>query len=135
MLQTSQEKKRLGDKLAKTLVLKNPNKPNKTPRIITLVVIGMIFMTFLILFTGSAMKSSDAYKVAVENIEQNQAIIDETGGIKGYGMMPSGSVSITNGFGEADLNITVLGNEHDTSVRVILTKVPNGEWELVKLIR
>ncbi len=112
---------------------KNPNKPSKTPRIITFVSVGIIFITFLILFTGSAMKRSDAYKVVIENIEQNQSILKETGGITGYGMMPTGSIKINNGFGQAELEIKVLGTNKTLNISVYLTKEPNGNWELIEL--
>ena len=79
------------------------------------------------------MKNSDAYKVAVNRIENNQEILTETGGIKGYGMMPTGHVSISNGYGKAQLEIEVLGNERDINVSVYLTKEPNGEWELIEM--
>jgi uncharacterized RDD family membrane protein YckC len=133
VLAASEEKKRLGDKLAKTIVVKNPNKPSKTPRIITLASVGIILISFLILFTGSAMKRSDAYKVAIENIEQNQSILKETGGITGYGMMPTRSIKINNGFGQAELEIKVLGTNKALNISVYLTKEPNGKWELIEL--
>ncbi|EPR69780.1 hypothetical protein ADIWIN_4055 [Winogradskyella psychrotolerans RS-3] len=133
VLAVSTDKKRLGDKVAKTIVVQNPNKPSKTPRIIALIGIGIVFITFMVLFIGSAMKNSDAYKVAVENIEQNQKILDETGGITGYGMMPTGSININNGYGEAQLEIKVLGKDNDVSVGAYLTKQPKGEWKLIKM--
>lgn len=133
VLAASEEKKRLGDKTAKTIVVKNPNKPSKTARIITLASIVIVFITFLTLFTGSAIKSSDAYKVAIENIEQNQSILKETGGITGYGMMPTGRIEINNGFGQAELEIKVLGTNKDLNISVYLTKEPNGKWELIEL--
>jgi uncharacterized RDD family membrane protein YckC len=133
VLASSNEKKRLGDNIAKTIVVKNPDKPSKTPRILALIGVAVIFMTFMIVFIGSAMKSSDAYKIAVENIEQNQNIIDETGGIEGYGLMPTGSININNGYGEAQLEIKVLGNHKDINVGVYLTKQPNGKWELIEM--
>ncbi|SDH55314.1 RDD family protein [Winogradskyella thalassocola] len=133
VLAVSNEKKRLGDKVAKTIVVKNPNKPSKTPRVIALIGIGIVFITFMVLFTGSAMKNSNAYKIAVENIEQNQKILDETGGITGYGMIPTGSINISNGYGEAQLKIKVLGKDNDLSVGAYLTKQPNGEWEVINL--
>ncbi|WP_299680625.1 RDD family protein [uncultured Tenacibaculum sp.] len=133
VLASSQEKKRLGDKTAKTIVVKNPNKPSKLPRILALAGVGIAFYTFTFLFVGSAMKNSDAYKVAVQEIEQNQEILDETGGIKGYGMMPTGSVNISNGNGQAQLEIKVLGNEKDLNISVYLTKEPNGEWKLIEM--
>ena len=133
VLALSEEKKRLGDKTAKTIVVKNPNKPIKLPRILVLVGIGIAFFTFTFLFAGSAMKNSDAYKVAIMEIEQNEEILSETGGIKGYGMMPTGNVSISNGNGQAQLKIKILGNEKDLNVDVYLTKEPNGEWKLIEL--
>ncbi|MFT6967040.1 MAG: putative RDD family membrane protein YckC [Marivirga sp.] len=133
VLASSQDKKRLGDKTAKAIVVKDPNKPTKLPRILALVGVGITFFTFTFLFAGSAMKNSDAYKVAITEIEQNEEIISETGGITGYGMMPTGNVNISNGNGQAQLEIKVLGNEKDLNVGVYLTKEPNGEWKLIEL--
>jgi uncharacterized RDD family membrane protein YckC len=133
VLASSQEKKRLGDKTAKAIVVKNPNKPTKLPRVLALVGVGIAFFTFTFLFAGSAMKNSDAYKVAISEIEQNAEIISETGGIIGYGMMPTGNVSISNGNGQTQLEIKVLGNEKDLNIVVYLTKEPNGEWKLIEL--
>lgn len=126
-------KKRLGDKALKTTVVKNPLKLKRLPRILTLIVVGITFFVFIFIFAGTAMKSSDAYKVAIQEIEQNQNILKETGGIKGYGMMPSGNVSISNGTGQADLQIKVIGNKKDLTIQVHLTKEPNGKWTLIEL--
>ncbi len=133
VLASSDEKKRLGDKTAKTIVVKNPNKPTRLPRILTLVGVGITFFVFMFLFVGAAMKNSGAYKVAVNEIENNQEILIKTGGINGYGMMPTGNVNITNGYGQAQLEIEVLGNEKDINVSVYLTKEPNGEWKLIEM--
>lgn len=133
VLAISEEKKRLGDKTAKTIVVKNPNKPAKLPGILTLAGVGIAFFIFIFLFVGSAMKNSDAYKLAIEEIEKNEEILLETGGIKGYGTMPTGSIHTSNGSGEAQLEIKVLGNERDLNIGVYLIKEPNGEWELIEL--
>ena len=133
VLGSSEEKKRLGDKITKTIVLKNPNKPKKLPRILSLVGLGIVFFVFVFLFVGTAMKNSDAYKVAIQNIEMNKEIINETGGITGYGMMPNGSVSVTNGKGQAKLQIKVLGKTKDMNVRVYLEKEPDGQWKQIEM--
>ena len=133
VLATNDQKKRLGDKVAKTVVVKNPNKPTKLPRILALIGVGVTFFVFAFLFAGSAMKNSDAYKVATKEIEQNKDIIAKTGGIKGYGMMPTGNVSISNGQGQAQLEIKVLGNIKDLNVSVYLEKEPNGQWKLIEM--
>jgi len=133
VLASSKEKKRLGDKSAKAIVVKNPNTPTKLPRILALAAVGIAFFTFIVLFAGSAMKNSDAYKVAITEIEKNEEILSETGGIKGYGMMPTGNVNISNGNGQAQLEIKVLGNKMDLNVGVYLIKEPHGEWKLIEL--
>ncbi|AYB35389.1 RDD family protein [Chryseolinea soli] len=131
-LAVSPEKKRLGDKSMKTVVVKNPNKAAKLPRVLALVGVGLAFFVFSFLFAGNALKNSDAYKIAVKEIEHNEEILEETGGIKGYGMMPKGNISIVNGRGEAQLEINVTGNKKDITVNVFLTKEPHEEWKLVE---
>ena len=133
VLAASNDKKRIGDKVTKTTVIKNHNKPKRLPRILALIGLGAIFFSFTYLFAGSAMKSSDAYKVAIQNIEANKEIIEETGGITGYGMMPAGNVSISNGQGQAQLQIKVLGNTKNLEVNVYLEKEPNGQWKLIEM--
>jgi len=133
VLATSDKKLRLGDNLAKTVVLQNPNKPSKTPRIIALVVIGIGFITFMLTFASNALKNSFAYKTAVENIEQSDNIKNKTGGIIGYGMIPSGTIQTRNGYGKANLNITVKGKKKDVEVQAYLEKKPDSEWILVEM--
>lgn len=133
VLAASPEKKRLGDKTAKTIVVQNPNKPTKLPRILALVGIGVVYFSFILLFVGAAIKNSDAYKVAIIEIEKNEEIIKETGGIEGYGFFPTGNINVSNGNGEAQLGIKVLGNEKDINIDVYLTKEPNGEWQLIEM--
>lgn len=133
VLATSDLKKRLGDKTAKTIVVKSPDKPTKLPRILALVGIGFTFFVFIFFIVGSVMKNSDAYKVAKKEIEQNKDIVKETGGIKGYGMMPMGSINVANEQGQAQLEIKVLGNSKDVNVSVYLEKEPNGQWKTIEI--
>ena len=74
------------------------------------------------------MKNSNAYKVAIENIESDANIIDTTGGIAGYGKMPKGNITVTNGHGIAQLQIKVIGQISDVKVYVYLEKEAEGEW-------
>src|SRR5690606_11498653 len=113
VLATNHQKKRLGDKVAKTVVVKNPNKPTKLPRVLALIGVGITFFVFVFFTAGNAMKNTDAYKIATKEIELNKEIIAETCGIKGYGMLPTGNVSISNVQGQAQLEIKVLGNKKD----------------------
>lgn len=133
VLAINNDKKRLGDKIAKTVVIINPTKPSRLIQALVLGVAGITFFLFTFFFIGSVIKNSEAYKEAVENIEINQEIISETGGIKGYGILPTGNVHISNGYGQAHLEIKVLGVKNNLNVKVYLTKELNEEWKLVKI--
>lgn len=133
VLASSEEKRRLGDKTLKTIVVENNTKGAKLPRILAAVGIAVIVFALMFLFVGSAMKNSEAYKVAVQEIEKNEEILKETGGIKGYGMMPTGSINVSNGSGQAQLLIKVIGNTRDLKVNVYLTKEPQGKWNLIEI--
>lgn len=133
VLAASNDKERIGDRVVETIVIKNKNKANKLSRILALIGLGVISFSFMYLFAGSAMKSSDAYKVAIQNIEVNKEIIEKTGGITGYGMMPAGNISITNGLGQAQIQINVLGKIKNLEVSVYLEKKPNEQWKLIEL--
>lgn len=126
-------KKRIGDKLTNSVVLKNPDKAKKVYRIIALIVIGLIFYGFTALFTEAALKSSEAYKVAVIHIENNQEIIQKTGGIKSYGIFPKGNINIINGNGQAVFVISINGKEKNIEVTVLLDKKPNEKWKVTEL--
>ncbi len=131
ILTTSQDKRRIGDKAANTIVVPNPNRPSKILRVLALM--GVVSVLFVSMFfsVASLLKNSDAYKVAVQGIEQNETIVRETGGITGYGVIPTGNIKIVNGTGTAELRIKVLGEVKDLNVNVKLTKVPNSEWQLI----
>ena len=110
------------------------NQQSRNLKILGVVVgVGLAFVVGIVLLVGGIMKNSGAYKTAIYSIEQNQEIIDETGGITGYGRMPKGSINISNGHGEAQLEIKVLGNEKDVKVEVSLVKEPNSEWGIIEM--
>ena len=133
VLAASSDKKRIGDKVSKTVVLKNPDKPKRLARIMVLVGIALVIFLCAYLLAGSAMKNSDAYKVAVKHIEADKEILEETGGIVGYRMMPAGNINIRNRYGEARLQIKVLGKKKDVTVSATLEKEPGGEWKLIEM--
>lgn len=133
IMAVNDDKKRLGDRLAKTVVLRSGKEDQVLPRVLAVLAAGLALFAFLIIMVGAIMKNSAAYKVATTAIESNLEIIAETGGITGYGMMPMGSINITNGEGEAEFDIKVLGKKQDLEVRVSLQKQPREPWTLVDL--
>ena len=135
VLAGSLQKRRLGDKVAKTIVIKNQNKPTRLIRIVAMAGLGIFIYIATYVITGTTIKNSTAYFIAVEEIESDQGIIEVTGGIEGYGMLPTGSISIVNGMGQANLEIKVLGKEKDIDVFVNMAKTPYGEWKLIDIYR
>lgn len=134
VLTLSDQKRRLGDRAAKTIVVKNPDDSNKNFRIITLISIGLLFSIFVFFIIVGSMKKSDAYKTAVVEIENNQQLKNEIGEITDYGMFPTGSINYVDGYGEAELEIKVIGTKETKSVYVYLIKEIDKEWKLVEMI-
>jgi uncharacterized RDD family membrane protein YckC len=132
VLAASPEKRRLGDFLAGTIVVDVPEKKSGL-QIAAAVAVFVLLFGSLFSMVGAGMKSSDAYKKAIYAIENENDIIEETGGIEGYGMMPSGEINIKNGYGVANFRISVKGKEKDLSVHVYLTKDFDGEWVVEKV--
>ncbi len=126
-------KKRLGDKVSNTVVVENPEKSDRSARILALIGVLVVYAAFVFFFIGAAMKTSDAYKTAVHEIERNKQILTETGGITGYGFMPTGNISISNGVGTANLEIKVIGKNQNVIVNVTMSKENGGVWTIVEL--
>lgn len=133
LLAASKNKKRLGDEIVKTRVVRNSNTTKTLPIILTLTSVIGIFFVSIFFFISTFMKDSEAYKTAIKGIEQNEEIRIETGEITGYGFMPTGNISTVNGKGEAQLQITILGKKNDIVVEVYLTKEINDHWKLIEL--
>lgn len=129
VLAVNKDKQRLGDQLAKTVVVKTKEMSvlKKIVVILSAIVlsIAITFVPFIAMFKGS-----DAYKVSEEYILQDENLIRETGGIEGFGFFPTGNISTSNGSGEATLSIKVKGKEKDVYVDVYLTKEPREDWTI-----
>lgn len=133
ILISSKQKQRLGDKVSKTVVLRSSFIEAKSSRIIAFVGIVVIFVFSIFILSINSMKSSDAYIAAIEEIEKNEVLISEVGNIKKYGMIPTGSVKMTNGEGQAEFEIKVCGEIKEISVFVYLEKVRLGDWQVLEL--
>ena len=130
-----ENKRRIGDKLAKTTVLESEKKPRTLIRVLVLVSLTVTMLFSLFLLVSSLMKSSDAYKVAIQTIEANYDVQERTGGIKSYGLFPKGSVKMTGTSGLAKFQIRVNGKNNDLNVHVKLIKDYEGEWEVREMER
>ncbi len=77
--------------------------------------------------------NNDAYRAAVAELERTIAILEKTGGIQGYGALPSGFIETTEGVGKATFQIEIEGKKKNMSVKVHLSKEPEGDWTVHKL--
>jgi len=127
----NKSKQRLGDKVAKTLVIKNINSSSIIKRILILVFVLTSAFGLAMLGGTSMIKKSEPYKVAIEQIMQDKNIQDEVGGIKEFGYFPTGNIRITNGVGSAMLQIKIIGNNKTKTISVSLYKERNKEdWQI-----
>jgi len=99
--------------------LEKKKKTRKAILILLACIAGFILFTFTVAII--ALLSSDAYKVASQEIRNNKAVLTAIGGVENVGW-PSGSVSTHNDSGEALLNISVNGKSNDADVTVELVK-------------
>jgi uncharacterized RDD family membrane protein YckC len=131
----SDDKRRLGDRITGCVVLKDSNPSGRTVRVLALV--SLLVLCFIATFFGGAsmMKNSDAYKAAIHNIESDQQIIEYTGGITGYGWLPTGNIHISGETGTADLEIKISGKSRDLRVSVNLEKDSLQGWRVTELRR
>lgn len=133
VLALSDNKQRIGDKITKTEVIKNPNPPRLSLRLSALIGIGLIFIVSTLTLTGSMLKGSEAYSSALKYIEGDNEVLRKTGGIRKFGNFPSGGFNISNGEGNAEFNICIKGNAQDVDVVVRLEKHDNANWEVIRL--
>jgi len=133
------DNRRLGDMIAGTTVIRIVNEKIviKKRSIIIGVILGLVIIVgaFILFFTGiaSIMKNNGAYVTTIEYIESSEEIENRIGDIEGYGFIPSGSVTTTNGFGEAVLVITVKGEKETVKIYSELMKEPGSEWEIIRV--
>lgn len=129
----NKDSKRLRDKAANTIVVNTDKKVAVWKRITSLVLIAVLFFSILFSYAINTIKSSKAYETAIEHIEQDPKTLKQIGGVKEYGYLPSGSVNVVNGQGEAFFTIEVIGNKETVHVSVYLEKKRSGRWRVVEM--
>ena len=110
-----------------------PKPKSKAPLVIAIVAGCLLLFGGFIALILSMFKSSDAHKVAEAYLRNNTEVQQVTGGIKDFGMIPMGNINITNGYGTADLVISVNAYKNDIDAHVILEKKPGAEWKVVQM--
>jgi hypothetical protein len=96
-----------------------------------LVIIG--FFTLLLYGVSSMMKSSDAYKVAVERAQNDENVIQAIGEPMQEGLFASGNIHTSGSSGHADMAIPLSGPKGDATVYLVAEKVA-GQWQYSDLM-
>ena len=90
-----------------------------------ILVVGFISLVGLVVM--SAMKSSDAYKMAVTRAKADPRVAAALGEPISEGMFTSGNTNVNGGSGQADLSIPLSGPKAKGTLYAVATKTA-GEW-------
>ena len=98
----------------------------------TLAMIG-VFIALIVTLVFGMLKSSDAYKMAMENV-QNNAVVQATLGTPiEAGMFVGGNISVNGASGQADLSIPISGPKGSATLYVVAEKKA-GAWSFATLV-
>jgi len=86
-----------------------------------------LFISGFVYFIGSIMKSSDAYQISLDQIQNHPQVIETLGKPIEAGFFVSGSVSIQNSTGNADISYNIEGPKATGKAYVEANK-EKGQW-------
>jgi uncharacterized RDD family membrane protein YckC len=132
VLALSKEKRRLGDRAAKTIVVRRDDIP-LGKRLLFFVGLALVFGLLFAGSIGAIVKNSAAYEHAIAHLEASPEVNARVGQIAGYGFFPTGSIQVQNEYGQAEIEITVNGDKGSATVLVIMEKEPGTDWQLREL--
>ncbi|MFC5700189.1 cytochrome c oxidase assembly factor Coa1 family protein [Cohnella faecalis] len=130
----SNDKRKQGDIRNGTEVYQLENTKSMTKIVMKIVISISVIIVFLVFGIITMIKQDASYKEAIIYIKNNKEIQDKVGSNVDIGFFPSGSISRTNGYGEASFNIKVSGDKNNSlSVYIILVKEPNEKWKVKEI--
>src|ERR1044071_9691770 len=97
------------------------------------VVLALLVLCFAGGIAGFAIYSignSEASARAKDFLRSSEKLKAETGPIKDFGSIVTGSVSLHNGNGDAKLNLRVIGDRKTVNASVDLVLVNGGTWRV-----
>jgi uncharacterized RDD family membrane protein YckC len=129
VLAFSRQKRRLGDRFARTVVIRHDVLPVWKRRL-AFAGFAVVFCVLFLAGISLSIRNSAAYDFATAHIESSPEIEEQIGEIVGYSWFPTGKVSTRNGYGEAVLKIRVNGVKGSLVAGIAMYKEPGGEWQL-----
>jgi len=100
---------------------------------LSLIVLACVFVAAIALTVVTAVKSSDAYKMAAQRAKSDPRVIEAIGTPIGEGWWIAGNTEVSGGSGKADLTIPLHGPRGKAMVYALATKFA-GDWQYTKLV-
>ena len=99
---------------------------------LTVIALFAAFVAGIILIAAGAMKSSDAYKLAMDKAQRDARVTQRLGTPIESGFFVSGSVNVEGTSGKADITIPISGPKGKATIYVDATKFAS-EWKFNRL--
>lgn len=101
-------------------------------KILKYILLGLLSLTLVVVFFAvwavNQLKNSEAYKVAINQINSMSAIQEATGGIEGYGWYVEGFVKENSQTDSANFLLTVKGRKKDIDILCLMGKNEDKQW-------
>ena len=123
----SADQRKIGDRLAKTDVYRVHRQIRVKTIIISSFAAFILFGSITLFGALAVMKGDSSYQEALNYIETSEEINSAIGTVKGYSMIPIGSMSSDGSTGQADYTIKVIG-ERGTAVVNIQLEKQSQDW-------
>lgn len=99
---------------------------------LTLIGLFVAFIAVIVFVVFGAMKSSDAYQLAVTRAKSDPRVVAALGSPIKEGLFLSGNINGTGGSGQTDLTIPISGPKGKATLYAVGTKTA-GEWHYTTL--
>ena len=99
---------------------------------LTIVALFAAFIVAVVMLAVGSMKSTEAYKMAMAQVEKNPRVVERLGKPIEAGLFIGGSIHVEGSSGKADLTIPISGPKGKGTIYVDATKFA-GEWKFNRL--
>ena len=123
---------RFGDRVTKTNVYRTKQYSIKS-KLIFVAISATIITLFFAKSSSVIITQTEAYKIALDTLHNNEDLEAKIGKITYIGTMPKGSVNVTNGFGNAEIILPIGGETFEGDAAVYLRKQPSEKWIVVNI--
>ena len=98
--------------------------------VVALVLIVAVFVGGIVGLALYQVGNSEAAAKAKDFLRTNEKLQQDIGEVKDFGSIITGSVNVSNGSGQATLNLKVIGAEETVNASVDLVYVNQGDWRV-----